>query len=178
MLKEFLIDCETTGTDPKRHCLHQLAGILQIDGQEVERIDMKICPHPGTEIDEKALAVSGVTKEQIEAYPTFWMRGAYDLSEALRKHGDEKWHIVEWNTNGFDSQFLREFLGGSAMQQFFYSNPINVLSLAGHALRSHRSRLPDFKLGTIAKHFGIEPEGDYHDAMTDVLAMRSIYQKF
>ena len=68
-MKLLFFDLETTGTNPARHGIHQISGIVEIDGVEQERFDFKVRPNPKAEILDEALAVGGVTREEIDAYP-------------------------------------------------------------------------------------------------------------
>ena len=49
--------------------------------------------------------------------------------------------------------------------------------MAGHALMGVRHELPNFKLETVASHFGIKPQGEAHDAMTDIRMTMEIYRR-
>lgn len=69
MSKLFFYDLETTGTNPGRHGIHQISGEIVIDGKSVETFDFKVQPNPKAQIEDAALAVGGVTREQIMAYP-------------------------------------------------------------------------------------------------------------
>lgn len=69
MSKLFFYDLETTGTNPGRHGIHQISGEIVIDGKTVETFDFKVQPNPKAQIEDAALAVGGVTREQIMAYP-------------------------------------------------------------------------------------------------------------
>lgn len=44
MIKILFFDCETTGIDPKKNAIHQLSGIMDIDGIIKETFDYKIKP--------------------------------------------------------------------------------------------------------------------------------------
>ena len=69
MKKLFFYDLETTGTNPGRHGIHQISGEIVIDGKTVETFDYKVQPNPKAQIEDAALEVGGVTREQIMAYP-------------------------------------------------------------------------------------------------------------
>ena len=40
-----------------------------------------------------------------------------------------------------------------------------------------RHELPNFKLETVASHFDIKPQGEAHDAMTDIRMTMEIYRR-
>ena len=68
-MKALFFDLETTGTYPGKHGIHQMSGMIVIDGEIKETFDYKVRPNPKAEILDEALAVAGVTREQILAYP-------------------------------------------------------------------------------------------------------------
>lgn len=41
---------------------------MDIDGQEVERFDIRLAPNPAATIEQEALDVAGVTLEQVQSY--------------------------------------------------------------------------------------------------------------
>ena len=68
-MKLFFYDLETTGINPGRHGIHQISGQIVIDGQVMESFNFHVRPNPKAQIDPQALAVAGVTAEQILNYP-------------------------------------------------------------------------------------------------------------
>ena len=38
-MKELFFDLETTGTNPGKHGIHQISGLIRIDGKELEKFD-------------------------------------------------------------------------------------------------------------------------------------------
>ena len=113
-MKLLFFDLETTGTNPARHGIHQISGIVEIDGVEQERFDFKVRPNPKAEILDEALAVGGVTREEIDAYPL--MEEVYGKLVALlaryvnKYNKTDKFFLVGYNNASFDNQFLRGLL--------------------------------------------------------------------
>lgn len=64
-MKVVFFDLETTGTLVNKHGIHQISGMIVIDGEVKETFDFKVQPNPKAEIVQEALDVAGVTKEQI-----------------------------------------------------------------------------------------------------------------
>lgn len=137
MSKLFFYDLETTGTNPGRHGIHQISGEIVIDGKTVETFDFKVQPNPKAQIEDAALEVGGVTREQIMAYPP--MGQVYtQLVAMLSKYVDkfdktDKFHLVGYNNRGFDDNFLRGFFlqnGDKFFGSFFWADSIDVLVLA------------------------------------------------
>jgi DNA polymerase-3 subunit epsilon len=179
MRKMIYLDTETTGLDPARHELTQLAYIIEVDGEcKVER-SMNMRPlHPET-IEEAALLVQGRTREQLDqfqhpfaAYTLF----IEDLAAHVDKYNRED-KLTPCAYNGrFDLDFLKAWFL-SLGDQYFGSwqnwrlvDPMSVCYwLAGRGQLS----LPDYKLATVARHFGVDT-GVSHDALSDVRALRGI----
>ena len=62
------VDTETTGTDPGKNGIIQLAGVLEINGHETTRFDFKIRPFADDVIEDTALAVNGFTREELAGF--------------------------------------------------------------------------------------------------------------
>lgn len=67
-MKLLFFDLETTGVKFWRNGIHQIGGIVDIDGQEAERFDIRLAPNPAATIEQEALDVAGVTLEQVQSY--------------------------------------------------------------------------------------------------------------
>jgi DNA polymerase-3 subunit epsilon len=176
-------DLETTGTDWKKHSIHQIAGVIEVDGQVVETFDIRTQPHPKAIIDPAALAVSGLTPEQVQAYQP--MADAHrQLVSILCKYIDrydskDKIFLSGFNIAGFDDFFLRAWFQQNGDQYFgsyFWNDQLDVRSLAAQYLLHRRHTMPDFKLMTVAKELGIEvDETKAHDGVYDIMITREVY---
>ena len=62
------VDTETTGTDPGKNGIIQLAGVLEINGHEISSFDLKIRPFAEDVIEDTALAVNGFTREELAGF--------------------------------------------------------------------------------------------------------------
>lgn len=174
--KLFFYDVETTGVHYWKNGIHQISGAIMIDGEIKERFNFKVCPHEKAIIDDKALEVGNVTKEQIFAYPN--MSTVYSqLISLLSKYCDkfnkkDKFHLVGYNINAFDNPFFRAFFVQNNDQYFgswFWSDSIDCYVLASNKFRKERQSFENFKQGTVAKHLGIEvDETKLHDAEYDI----------
>lgn len=183
-MKIIFFDLETTGVNVARHGIHQISAEIMIDGKIVETLDLKVRPNPKAEIDDEALKVGGVTKDQIMAYPP--MEEVYrDLIRILGKYVDkfnrrDKFFLCGYNNAAFDNQFLRGFFLQNGDQYFgswFWSNTIDVMVLASQALLEARPQMENFRLATVAKQFGLEvKEESLHDASYDLFLTRRIWE--
>lgn len=183
MSKLFFYDLETTGTNPGRHGIHQISGEIVIDGKTVETFDFKVQPNPKAQIEDAALEVGDVTREQIMAYPP--MGQVYtQLVAMLSKYVDkfdktDKFHLVGYNNRGFDDNFLRGFFlqnGDKFFGSFFWADSIDVLVLASTFLADRRAELQNFKLATVADFLGIDTTaGKLHDASFDIYVTKAVF---
>lgn len=182
-MKLVFFDLETTGTNPGKHGIHQISGQIVIDGVVKESFDFHVQPNPKALIEEEALKVGGVTREQILAYPP--MQQVYqEFVAMLGKYVDkfnkkDKFFLVGYNNAAFDNQFLRGFFlqnGDVYFGSWFWSNSIDVMVLASAYLATHRPEMENFKLSTVAKTLGIVVNDDsLHDAMYDIELTKAVF---
>ena len=126
----------------------------------------------------------GVTEKQIMSYQD--MRLAYkDLLALLdiyidRYNPKDKAYLVGYNNRAFDDPFLRKWFeqnGDSYMGSWFWSDSLDVLSLASEYLIDRRATMNSFKLIRVAKELGLVVEKDrLHEAGYDVYLTRKIYR--
>jgi DNA polymerase-3 subunit epsilon len=182
-MKLLFFDLETTGTNPGKNGIHQISGEIVINGETKERFDFKVQPNPKCLIEQQALDVAGVTREQVLAYPP--MIEVYNQFVAmLGRYVDkykktDKFFLVGYNNAAFDNQFLRGFFlqnGDTYFGSWFWSNSIDVMVLASARLADRRPEMKDFKLATVAKFLGVNvDENSLHDADYDIFLTKSIY---
>lgn len=183
-IKKLFYDVETTGVDERKHSIHQISGCVEIDNEVVEYFNFLTRPNPKARIEPEALAVGGVTLEQIQAYPD--MKIVYgQLKALLRKHCDpydkkDKFYLVGFNNRGFDDKFLRAWFEQNGDQYFgswFWSNSLDVMVQASEYLINRRVNMTDFKLMTVAAEVGlVVDQAKLHDAKYDIELTRSIYR--
>lgn len=184
MIVKIFYDVETTGLNYKRHCVHQVAGFVEVDGVIKEEFNIKSRPHPKAKIEQEALNTCGVTIDQIMAYPPY-DRAYRAFNRMLGKYIDRydpecKAWLIGYNNRAFDDYFLRmwfELCNDVYIGSWFWADTIDVLVLASQYLIDRRSNMPSFKLSRVAKELGIEVEDEkLHDAFYDVYLTREIYR--
>lgn len=183
MSKLFFYDLETTGTNPGRNGIHQISGEIVIDGKSLETFDFKAQPNPKAQIEDAALAVGGVTREQIMAYPPMgqvYTKLVTMLAKYVNKYDKtDKFHLVGYNNRGFDDNFFRGFFlqnGDNYFGSWFWADSIDVLVLASTFLADRRAELPNFKLATVADFLGIDTTaGKLHDASFDIYVTKAVF---
>lgn len=184
-MKLLFFDLETTGTNPGRNGIHQISGEIVIDGVSKEQFDFHVQPNPKAIIEDAALQVAGVTREQVLAYPL--MSQVYsEFVTMLGKYVDkfnkkDKFFLVGYNNAAFDNQFLRGFFLQNGDQYFgswFWSNTIDVMVLASAYLMDKRTEMENFKLSTVAKFLGVDVnDNDLHNAFYDIALTKAVYDK-
>lgn len=184
-MKIMAYDVETTGTNPGQYGIHQIAGIILIDGKEKERFEIKLRPNPKAKIDPEALKAANVTEEQIMAYPPM-EEGYRELIKILGRYVDkfnkqDKFFLLGYNNAGFDDNFLRGLFLQNGDQYFgswFWADPMDVRVLAIRQLAPVRHLMENFKLMTVARQVGIEvDESRLHDAVYDVELTYEIFKR-
>lgn len=180
MTKILWLDTETTGTDPKRNGVVQIAGILELNGKE-ECFDFKVRPFDDDLIEDDALAVNGFTRDQLAGFmPPTEVHSA--ITSILSRHIDrynrkDKLVVAGYNAQ-FDLNFMHAFFkkcGDPYFGSWVWWPGLDVSVLAMQRLMPVRHLLPNFKLTTLAEYLHIIPEGEAHDAMIDIRMTRAIY---
>jgi DNA polymerase-3 subunit epsilon len=182
-MKILFFDLETTGLSPARNGIHQISGEIVIDGETKELFDFKVQPNPKCIIEEEALKVAGVTKEQILNYTP--MGEVYrQLVKMLSKYVDkynktDKFFLAGFNNASFDNDFFRGFFLQNGDQYFgswFWSNSFDIMVLATPVLAEKRSSMPNFKLSTVAEWMGVKVDPEkLHDAGYDIWLTKQIF---
>lgn len=182
-MKLLFFDLETTGTNPGRHGIHQISGQVVIDGEVKESFDFHVRPNPRAAIEDEALAVAGVTREQIAQYPP--MEQVHGQFVAMldryvdRFDKKDKFYLVGYNNSAFDNNFLRGFFlqnGDNYFGSWFWSNTLDVMVLATIYLAGIRPTMENFKLSTVAATLGVNVDGDQlHDAMYDIELTKAVF---
>lgn len=185
MAKIAFIDLETTGLDPRKNGIHQISGQIFIDGELKEEFDIKARPLDTDEIEDSALAVGGVTREQVMSYQS--ARDAYNqlvgiLCKYVNKYDKcDKYYFAGYNSAAFDTKFLRAFfekMGDKYFGSFFFSNSLDVMTLATPYLMEQRCNMANFKQSTVAQALGIPIEEEaLHNATYDIELCKRIYEK-
>ena len=189
MAKLIFIDTETTGFDAKKNAMIQLAAILEVDGEERSRIDLRVCPFEGAVIEESALKVNGTTPEMLAEFPeeseafaawASWLEAADAIAPGVAE-------FAGYNTP-FDARFVDAFhtRNEQPMSEFFnMCLPPEFDTLAIARKLFSKCDVANHKLGTIAEHvLGAEAVAAFsqeiglHNAMTDIEITRALYVAF
>ena len=182
-LKQCFVDVETTGVDPVKNGITQIAGQVVVDGVACESFNWKVRPFERDYIEQDALEVQGIDPERLDGYPApvaIWTELTRLLGQYVDKYDKtDKFHFIGYNGK-FDSDFMRawfEKCGDQYYGSFFWFPTIDVCTLAGLKLMDTRHELANFKLGTVARHLGIVfNDADLHDAQEDIRLTQKIFE--
>ncbi len=187
---KLFIDTETTGLSAYKNGIWQLAGVLD-EGEHIpgtgciREFNYKMRPLPTDKIDQKALEIGGITNRDLDNFEYSSAKALEEFKLLLGNYVEpfnpmDKMHFIAYNAK-FDQDFIRQWfrkLGDRYFGSWFWTPTIDVMVLAGQYLMDERPKLPDFKLGTVAKYLGVEIETDkQHDALYDAKLTREIYLK-
>jgi DNA polymerase III subunit epsilon len=176
--KVFWFDVETTGLDPLENDIIQLAFLIEINGEIIERHNLLMHPFNEKNISLEALQKQKRTLEEIRTYPN--PREVYKkFINIIEKYVDrydpsDKFHNAGYNSK-FDMDFLRQFFikNGDVYFGSWFNykglDPLPVLHLLdGLGYLS----ISNYQLETVCSHFNIPL--DAHDALNDINATRAL----
>jgi DNA polymerase-3 subunit epsilon len=182
MKKVLFFDCETTGLDPVKNDIIQLAGIIEIDGKEVEEFDFKCQPFSYDNISLDALAKNEISLDDIKCF-AMPLKTQRAFVEILGKYCDkfdknDKFYPAGFEV-GFDINFLSQWFEkcgdkyiGSWIDRRRPLDPRYLLSIMDY---QGKISLPDYKLKTVSDHFSIVIKA--HDALSDIRATKLIFKR-
>lgn len=177
-MKIFYLDEETTGTNPVVHDIIQLAGIIEIDGKVIERVNMNCQPFDWSAVEEEALRVNGLSIAKLNTFQEpkeMYLALLKVLGKYVNKYDKTDKFTIAGQKVGFDADFLKEFFikcGDMYYGSWFNWRHVDLLAVVRWLRYAGRINLENDKLETIATHFGIS--FDAHDAMADIETTRNL----
>ncbi len=182
-MKIFWFDTETTGVDSSKNAIVQIAYQVEIRGEIRDQGEIKIQPFEGAEITDEALAVNGLNKADLFDDPYILPAKAYStLLGVFGRHVDKFNKNDKFHVGGYNVRFDIDMLAAMWRRQgdkYFGSwtnyRSLDALYLCWTCEHQGLLSLPDYKLGTVAAHFGIEL--NTHEAIADIAATREIYER-
>lgn len=179
--KVLYFDVETTGRNWHLNDITQLGVIIEVNGEIVDERDIRCQPFNWDNIEDEALQVTGVTKEQLAEFQE--PHEAYkEFIELLGKYVDkfdreDKFYPAGYNVE-FDLNFLSSFFRKNKdvyLGSWINWRKLDPLPLLFAMEYKGEIKLENYKLETVANHFGIELQA--HDAFSDILATRKILHR-
>lgn len=174
-MKILNFDVETTGLFANTNGIVQLAGIIEIDGEQVEEFDLKMKPFENDIIDEKALKIHGHSRKEIMSWddPTDCYEQLITIFDKYidRYDRDDKFYPCGYNI-AFDTNFLIQWFQknndqyiGSWLKLNAQIDPLYILRFLDYM---GKIDLPNYKLETVAEALEIPIKA--HDALSDIKA--------
>src|SRR5680860_840233 len=110
-MKKIFLDVETTGVDVRKHSIHQISALVEIDDEVVEEVNLFSRPHPKALYEPAALRICGKTEAELKAYPPMG-QAHREFTAVLAKYVDkfvsnDKFHVAGFNNRAFDDPFMR-----------------------------------------------------------------------
>lgn len=131
-MKKIFIDVETTGFDRNNCAIIELGGVVTDNDKIVETFEIKIKPHAGANINDRALKVSSNTRQTIKSFQT--PQEAYEeFINILRKYfvpsddleNDKNKLTFCAHNVGFDKPFVENFMSKNSSDTRYYNNKFN-----------------------------------------------------
>jgi len=180
-MKVLYFDTETTGLDPIKNDIIQIAGIIEIDGEINTEFCVNCQPFNYNNITQEALDTNGYTIEQIRIFdnPAKVYRILIAIFEKYidRYDKDDKFYPAGQNVR-FDVDFLRQFFiknGDKYFGSWFNYHAIDLMALTAVLKYTGYIDVENLKLESIAKYFDFEFKS--HNALEDIKTTRQILKK-
>ena len=180
MKKIFVIDTETTGLDPNKNSLWQLAGYYRNAQGKLFTLDLKCNPLDWENITDEALRVCRTSKEELAKHPPAQQLYMTFRNFLLQEISDgEKITWCGYNSKfdlAFVESFFKYFDPSDSIYRFFdRGSTVDMLEY----MRLLRSigfiNTPTLKLEEVYKMFGYGTE-TAHDALEDAKLTYLLYQ--
>ncbi|MGP1918320.1 MAG: exonuclease domain-containing protein [Candidatus Hodgkinia cicadicola] len=164
MIKELIVDTETTGLNTKADRIIELAAIELIDGRRTKRIFRSYFNPWPVNVSKGAFGIHGISNEFLKDKPHFkdGIRGFLDLA---------KGHLLIAHNAKFDSEILDCELQRCGMVPIAKGNWYDTLKLA----KEIYPRLSN-SLANLRKRFKINVAGRAHDALRDCEVLLKVYE--
>ncbi len=176
MNKIFWIDTETTGLSDKIHGIISIAGIFDIDGTVVDKIELEMKP-TGRICDNRALQVNGYTRTRISRLKA-WEKVFPEFIASINKISREHFPDVKFRLAGqnipFDNRHVKSWAAACKALEYW-----DILIDQDHMIDTQKiskqfPELESHKLGNLCKAFGVNLS-NAHNAMADIEATRALY---
>jgi len=159
------VDLETGGLYADKHSILQIAAIFTDLDFNIQSYFMSyVNPHPELKVTKEALLINQLKWEDLVKAPS-------ESAVALALHHFASMPGQKARFAGYNCQFDLEFLSLMWKRQNVLSVPYQVpwldLYAAAKSKLGNNSGLPNFKLVSVANHFGINVSGA-HDALQDL----------
>lgn len=181
-MKLLYLDTETTGLDPAKNAVVQIAGIIEIDGEVKEEFNLKPKPFYGQLLDPEALKINGITKdglEELEPPEAIYEQIKGILDKYVDKYDrSDKLYLVGQNIK-FDHSFLLAFFKNNNdyyLGSYLHYHQIDLIAVTTIFRLAGKIELENLKLETVMEALGLPKQT--HDALDDIKATRRIFSTY
>lgn len=186
-MKLFYVDVETSGLDPLTNDILTLSGLIEIDGEVKEAINLKMKPFNWNNISEEALKINGLTIEQIKTFdePIIAKQKLESLfckyvdKYKKNKTSEDKLMVAGYNVN-FDFLFIEHFwkkCGDKYLGSFLDYHKMDLSAIVLFLKYKGLLQFHGYKLVQVAEALGCSFKTSSHDAESDILVTREIGNK-
>jgi DNA polymerase III alpha subunit (gram-positive type) len=175
------LDEETTGLNSYHNDIIELAYLIERGGEIVQANTFVIAPHNPDNISDRALQIIGKTKDELLSYPApeevLQLLKAEWATQINPRDRADKMYVGGYNVH-FDIDFLNQFFkkcNDRYLGSWINWRRLDALSLIHRLAYIGELVLPDYKLSTVAKYWGIHIEA--HQATSDIEATMKVYYK-
>lgn len=184
-MKEFWCDTETGGTVPSKNPLLQIAGLIIIDGDIKEEVDINLQPFPEDMINDRALEINGIHRDELLSPDRMTPAAGYQkLMNTLKKYVDkytpsDKFQFCAYNAR-FDADFIRQFMlknSDSYFGSWFWFPPIDIMQWFALLTFEGRPLMKKFTLKDCCEEADLGwDDAKAHEAMYDIQKTRELAQ--
>jgi DNA polymerase-3 subunit epsilon len=170
------IDTETTGLDPDKHELIQIAGIVMRIANPSDPSTYELIEEFEYKIKPERIGDANPLSLKINQYdPSKWTE-ALSLKEAMHLvNAKTKDSVMIAHNVAFDSAFLEKAFKNVGLVNTMHYHRLDTVSMA-YALLKNNKDVDHLSLRALCNYFDIHREGE-HEALADVRATVELYKK-
>lgn len=171
----FYFDLETTGLNPRKDHIIQMAYIIEVDGEVITSNSIRIRPPLGTLIHPIIQKLTDRSIQDIQSGLDPYQLVEQVYSDISGVQGGL--YVVGYNVQ-FDIDFLKKCFTDNGNYKLFnhLGKAIDVLQLVTFDFLHNDIEVENLKLGTICQALNIELSA--HDAMSDIEATRELFLRY
>jgi len=184
MTKMLFFDIESGGLTTD-HAILQISGIIDINGKVMEEFDFYVKPFPTDLIDDKALEINGIKREEIENFeePSIVCKKIITIfNKYIDKYDKtDKFILIGHNIVHFDVPMLINWFYKN--NEKYFGSFLNLKKKLDTLCLVESMRVlkvlpdsPNNKLGVLCEEYGIKAE-NLHNSLNDIRVNRELAYK-
>ena len=175
------IDTETTGLNAIENDVIQIGAALWVDGAITNMVNEYCQPTRWDNISKQALETNKITMEQLKTFQS--PKDAYIKIYELISQTSTKWVIGGQNIK-FDYRFMAQFFAKNARpgdKSWEYlvdlEYGIDLMDISKPLKAAGVLNIANTKLQTVSESVGVVPQGQLHNALTDITVTMTTIEK-